>query len=297
MSVGRRPVIRRWLRPTSGPVRPAAGGRPAPVTACRRALLRRDLDHHRSSDGHGPAQAVTADHGPCSTDSRPGSAVSRPRPDTDTGCPPASASSAGRGAGCTTAGAGGGIWPGHGAPRAVSAASLPGVPGDEAGPLGRPPAPLEAGGHHAVRARGGPARRPGPGRPGRRCRSPRPRIRARRPRRPSRRRPRRCGLDPPTGGRLAQVAELAAPPPGHPVADGPVGSEPAEHMGLGEGGELAQGADAQPVQQLGQLGTGRGCPPGRGPGSRRSPRPGRSGRRGRRAPRRTARRPPRPRPG
>ena len=55
-----------------------------PVTACMRALLLRDLDHHRSSDGHGPAQAVTADHGLRSTDSRAGAAVSRPRPDTDT---------------------------------------------------------------------------------------------------------------------------------------------------------------------------------------------------------------------
>src|SRR5664280_2425266 len=85
-----------------------------------RALLRRDRDHQRSSDGHGPAQAVTSAHGASSTERRPGAVVSRHRPETLTGSPRASTSSARSGVGCTTTGAGGGIWPGHGAPRVLS---------------------------------------------------------------------------------------------------------------------------------------------------------------------------------
>ncbi len=38
------------------------------------------------------------------------------------------------------------------------------------------------------------------------------------------------------------------------MAEGTVGSEPAQHMGLGKGGEITQGADPQPVQQFGQVG-------------------------------------------
>ena len=193
-----------------------------------------------------------------STDSRPGGAVSRPRPETDTGSPPASTSSAGRGAGCTTDGAGGGDLTG---PRGVEGgvgACLPGVPGDEAGPLGRPASPLEAGGHHAVRARGGSCTAA-------RARPARASVSLTPPQNPdsptasaavvaaalalARARRRRPG-----GGRLARLAELPAPAPGHPVAGDPVGPEPAEHVGLGEGGEVTEGADAQPVQQFGQLG-------------------------------------------
>jgi hypothetical protein len=38
------------------------------------------------------------------------------------------------------------------------------------------------------------------------------------------------------------------------VAGDAVGPEPAEHMGCGKGGEVAEGADPQPGQQLGQPG-------------------------------------------
>ena len=60
-------------------------------------------------------------------------------------------------------------------------------------------------------------------------------------------------LDPPADAREAELVQLPAPAAGHPVAEDAVGPEPAEHMRLGEGGEVTQGADAQPVQQLGQF--------------------------------------------
>ena len=126
--VGPVALSRRSPRPTTGPVRPGAGGPSRAVTACSRAARRRDRDHQRSSAGHGPAQPDSGSHGPPSTDSRSGAAVSRPRADTRTASPRVSARSARIGSGWTTAGAGGGIRPGHGAParRRLPGAAPPG---------------------------------------------------------------------------------------------------------------------------------------------------------------------------
>ena len=127
-------LIRRWPRPTSAPARPPADGlprppspRPRPGTPPAGALPDGERDHQRSSDGQGPAQAATGSQGLPSTDRRVGGALSKPRPDTRTGSPPEETSSAGRGERCTSAGAGGGIWPGQGALAAVSPAAIPSV--------------------------------------------------------------------------------------------------------------------------------------------------------------------------
>ena len=118
-------------------------------------------------------------------------------------------------------------------------AALPGVPRDEAGPLRRSAASLEAGGHHAVRAEevlhGG----QGPSGPGIGVAHPTPEL----------------GLaddgassaGAPIDRRLAQPGQFTAPPPGHLVAGDAIGPEPAEHLGLGQCSEVAQGADAQPT--------------------------------------------------
>ena len=295
-SSGSSRVMRRWLRPTSGPVRPGAGGRPAAVTACRRALLRRDLDHHRSSDGQGPAQAVTADHGPCSTDRRAGTAVRRPRPDTDTGRP--------RGIG-QLGGEGGGVHHGRGrwgdlpGPRGSGVAcprALPGVPRDEPGPLGRAAAPLQTGGHHAVRPdqvlHGG----QGPGGPGIGVAHPAPELR-RRPRRgrhgarstavgPTRR--------PAAGGRGSSSSPT--PTTGYPVAERPRRLRTCRARGTRAARRThpACGYPAGPAARSARA--GRGSPPVGGPERPGSPPSGRPDHRGRRVRRRTARRPPRPRP-
>ncbi len=131
--------------------------------------------------------------------------------------------------------------------------TLRGIPGDEAGPLGRPATSLEARGDHSVgteqvlhRAQ----RSSGP------CigvAHPTPEFGMAGDRVVGTRSTAQC-INPSTDRRLAQIPEFATPAGGYFVTDDPVSSEPAEHWRLGKSGQITEGADAQPIEQLGQVG-------------------------------------------
>ncbi len=115
-----------------------------------RAWRRRPrTDHHRSSDGQGPAHPVTSAHGPPATDSRAGAAVAIPPPVTPTGSAGGVGEQGGQGPAEDHGGRRWGDlprpWPSRGRPTADATASgatvvVPITPEPAlAGPVGPPP--------------------------------------------------------------------------------------------------------------------------------------------------------------
>ncbi len=84
----------------------------------------------------------------------------------------------------------------------------------------------------------------------------------------------------PGGAGIPEIGQLATAPAGHPVGVGAVGPEAAQDVGVGERGELAQGAHPQTVEQFGQVGPAedahgeRRQERGRAPGGDDHPAPG-----------------------